>query len=130
MITTGKTSFLYMLLIKRLLCGKPTFFQTMGGTVYYVSDVVQRIDEPDVEARIIDPLQDASDVVALVDADGKSDMHTPHCILLYARNIRVILTSFPRGPESKRWLKQSNVPEGLRVRMMDIWSEAELFIAA
>lgn len=129
-MTTGKTSFLYMLLTKQLLRGRPTFFQTMGGSVYYISDAVHKIHEPESEIRIKDQLQDPFDTVALVDADGKAGIHTPRNVLLCSGNIRVIVTSSPRDPESRKWLKQSGVPEASRARMMDIWSETELVITA
>ena len=129
-MTTGKTSFLYMLLIKRILHGQPTFFQTLGGSVYYISDMVQKIDDPEREVTIEDKNQDPSDIVALVDADCKTGIHTPRTILLCSRNIRVILASSPRDSESRKWLKQLGVPEPSRARIMDIWSEAELVITA
>lgn len=130
MICTGKTSFLYVLLIKRLLRGQPTFFQTLGGNVYYVSAAVEKIEDPDREVTKHDELQDPSDVVALVDADGRKEIHTPRGVLTCTHNIRVIVASSPRDPDSRRWLKQLNVPEASSARMMDIWSEAELVITA
>ena len=130
MICTGKTSFLYVLLIKRLLRGQPTFFQTLGGNVYYVSTTVEKIEDPEREVTIRDDLQDPSDIVALVDADGREEIHTPRPVLTCTHNIRVILASSPRDPRSRKWLKQLNVPEPSRARMMDIWSEAELVITA
>jgi hypothetical protein len=130
MIFTGKTSFLYMLLIKRLLGRQPTFFQTSGGSVYYVADVVSRVEDPKKELTFHDDLQDPFDTVALVDADGSEDQNAPCPVLLCSPNIRIIMASSPRGATSKNWLKQLNVPDPLQMRMMDIWSEAELVITA
>jgi hypothetical protein len=130
MICTGKTSFLYVLLIKRLLRGQPTFFQTLEGNLFYVSTAVTKIKDPERELTIRDQLQDPSDVVALVDADGREEITWPCGVLMCARNIRVILASFPRDRRSRKWLKQLDVPEASYARMMDIWSESELFITA
>jgi hypothetical protein len=130
MICTGKTSFLYVLLIKRLLRGQPTFFQTLGGDVYYVSTTVKKIKNPEGEVTIHDQFQHLPDIVALVDADGRKEITWPCRVLTCARNIRVILASFPRDRRSRKWLKQLDVPEASNARMMDIWSESELFITA
>jgi hypothetical protein len=119
-----------VLLIKRLLHGQPTYFQTLGGSVYYISTKVLHVVKPDAEIRIVDDLLDPVDVVALVDADGRLGVHTPCNILLSSPNIRIIVASSPRERESQKWLKQLNVPDGQRARMIDIWSEAELFITA
>ena len=84
-----------MLLIKRLLHGQPTFFQTHGGLVYYISAEVLQVVESNADARIINKLQDPSDVIALVDADDLFGVHSPCDILLSSQNIRVVVTSSP-----------------------------------
>jgi hypothetical protein len=128
MITTGKTSFLYLVLITRLLHAKPTFFQTIGGSVYYISaQGVLKIPDPDADVRITGIGSD-DDVVALVDADGQGAFIAPRNVLISSGGIRIILASSPREPRDRKWLKQLNVPEHVRVRMMDIWSEKELVI--
>jgi hypothetical protein len=60
MTTPGTTSFLYILLIKRLLRGQPTFFQTMRGNVFYVSHTVGKIPDPTADVQFEDELQDPS----------------------------------------------------------------------
>jgi hypothetical protein len=113
-------------LICRLLDAKPTIFQSFGGSVYYISaQGVDKISDPDGDVTLA---QGLLDVVALVDADGHKAVITPRNVLMTSDNIRIILTSSPRKPEDRKWLKQLNVPEHLWVRMMDIWSEKELII--
>jgi hypothetical protein len=84
------------------------------------------IRNPDGEVKI-ETDEDITNAVALVDADDQADDIRPRNILLI-NDIRVILASSPRGLKDRKWLKQLNVPEQLRVRMMDIWSEKELII--
>jgi hypothetical protein len=127
-ITTGKTSFLYLVLIIWLLHAKRTFFQTMGGSVYYISaQGVLKIPDPDGDAPI-NGIGPEDDVVALVDADGQGSVVSPRNVLFCSRGIRIILASPPRESRDRKWLKQSNVAEHVRVRTMDIWSEEELII--
>jgi hypothetical protein len=105
MVTPGKTSFLYVLLIKQLLRGQPTFFQTIGGNVFYTSHFMQKILDLTAEVNIED-LQDPSDVVALDDADGKQSIHRPRPLLMHS------LTTFASShyPKSRKRLKQLEVP--------------------
>jgi hypothetical protein len=83
MVTPGKTSFLYVLLIKWLLHSQPTFFQTIWGNVFCASHFVWKILDLTAEVNIKD-LQDPSDVVALVDADGEQSIHRPHPLLMHS----------------------------------------------
>jgi hypothetical protein len=86
------------------------------------------ISDPERERIIPDELRLGQEVVALVDADGKGAESTPRHVLLCDQKIRVILASSPRGPEERKWLKQSNTAESQRLRMLDVWSDAELVI--
>jgi hypothetical protein len=100
----------------------------MAGSVYYISaQGVLEIPDPHKGVSIKE-VQSMEDVVALVDADGEGAPIWPRYVLMCSRSIRIIMASSLREPSDRKWLKQLNVPEHRRVRLMDIWSEEELTI--
>jgi hypothetical protein len=90
----GKTSYLYVLLIDRLLRGRNTIFQSTEGTVYEISNT----------ARIVSmlPTLAGKDVLALVDADGPQ--WAPTRQVCHSR-VRIVVVSSPNDEKSRGWMK-------------------------
>src|SRR5687768_3556229 len=68
------------------------------------------------------------DVLALVDADGKS-CTTPDQRILDTPNLRVFLTSSPRSREDRKWLTQS-VQDSVAAFITEPWSRDELLVTS
>jgi hypothetical protein len=94
-------------------------FQDKGGGVSLISDeVLQK------EGSVVVP---GDDVLALVDADGKSC--TPKQFLLDTANLRVLLISSPRSRDDRKWLTQ-DVRETQAVFVAKPWSREEFLITS
>lgn len=71
-------------------------FQDHNGRVYTIADEVRRQRDKVVVT--------GCDVLALVDGDGAKC--EPHMIIRDAVNLRILLTSSPRGNRDRHWLTQ------------------------
>ena len=116
----GKTTYLYLRLIDRLLDAKPTYFQTEMGDVFFVDkDGVRHVrDYPNHPPKEI--------VVALVDADKL--VSEPDGLLTSSSAIRIIVTSSPKNTKDRKWLSQLPIGVG-EIYLMDVWSSRDLFVA-
>jgi hypothetical protein len=97
----GKTSYLFVLLINRLLRGERTIFQSASGSVYEISDIVQELP------RLKKPISEDDDVVALVDADSNQPYPT---FEVRESGARIVATSSPKTKQSRMWM--NHLPEG------------------
>lgn len=93
----GKTSYLYVLLIDRLLKGQKTIFQSTDGIVYEISNTVQELPP------FMLPTLAGKDVLALIDADGPQWAPTQQVCFSH---VRIVVVSSPNDEQSRRWMKQ------------------------
>ena len=92
----------------------------MKGYVYFINDRVQRFEGGTVEFP-------GDDVLTLVDAGG--DIGIPNPDLLDAVNLRVLVTSFSRDREDRRWLTQF-VQDSKATFVMKLWSWKEFLLTS
>ncbi|KIM44988.1 hypothetical protein M413DRAFT_25378 [Hebeloma cylindrosporum] len=94
----GKTSYLYVLLIDRLLRGKDTIFQSINGRIYEISNT--GVLELPLSTL---PTLSGNELLVLVDGDGNqaAPMHEVH-----APRARIIVASSNKDKTSRRWMKQ------------------------
>ena len=118
MFSLGKTIFLFYLLILQLLEGRKTYFQTRGGTVYFIDDMGVR--------ELSDIVNSNEATVALVDAD--SEITTPHEWLSDCIRTQTILTSSPKPDSKFTWMKHSDNATR-KIYVMDLWTSQELLAA-
>ncbi|KAF8523379.1 hypothetical protein BU17DRAFT_86122 [Hysterangium stoloniferum] len=90
----GKTSYLFLLLIHRLLRGERTIFQSASGAVYEISNIVQELSRSEVLNH--------NDIVALVDADQKYPAPTSQ---VQQSGARIVVTSSPKDKKARSWMK-------------------------
>ncbi|KAF8518686.1 hypothetical protein BU17DRAFT_90757 [Hysterangium stoloniferum] len=90
----GKTSYLFLLLIHRLLRGECTIFQSASGIVYQISNIVQNLSQSVVLNRY--------DVVALVDADQN---HPSPTFEVQQSGARIVVISSPKDKKARSWMK-------------------------
>ena len=113
--TQGKTTYIYLRMIWSMINGEPFLYQSLGGTVYHVSDIVTTITSlPSGPA----------DIVAYVDANEKK--FEPQ---MFIRRpwIKIIAASSPSGTDQP-WLKQmGNIGFPLTFATA-LWTDTELFI--
>ncbi|KAF8510508.1 hypothetical protein BU17DRAFT_70030 [Hysterangium stoloniferum] len=96
--SSGKTSYLFLLLIHRLLRGERTIFQSASGVVYEISNIVQELSRSEVLNH--------NDAVALVDADQN---HPSPTFEVQQSGARIVVTS-PKDKKARSWMK--HLPDG------------------
>lgn len=103
-------------MIEYMVSGRAFLYQTVGGVVYHVSEIITVIESwsPDTD----EPM------VAFVDADNESG--APNQFL---RNqfVKIIAASSPGGTD-KSWLKQGDTGAFVTNFGADLWSPSELFL--
>ena len=112
---------LYSILILCIVLAQPIVFQDVSGDVFIIGDTVL----PALVARRV--LDDADDVLALVDADDK--VYHPNEYLFLHDEHRILLTSSPKKREDRRWLIQ-RVKDKRAMFIMEPWSREELVVAS
>ena len=111
----GKTSYLYIRIIKSLIAGRPLLYQSNERVVYHVSENGVEV----IESRWLP----SEPYVAFVDADeGLSEPH----YFLRNPSVQIILTSSPRGA-NQNWSKQGNYVKFTKLATK-LWSHKELFL--
>ena len=91
----------------------------MDGDVYTISHEVKRqIDKVEVKG---------DDILALVDADGESC--EPKLIISEVVGLRILLTTFPKSRQKRRWLVQ-NVHDEDALYIVGPWHWHEIAIAS
>ncbi|TDL29337.1 hypothetical protein BD410DRAFT_779724 [Rickenella mellea] len=116
----GKTIYLYLRLIDRLLAGKQTYFQALDGNIYFLSDTVTSVKGHG------DIFHEGGNIEALV--DGDLDVSQPRPLFSSFSEIRIILTSPPREYKERSWLNQLGPGVG-STYIMNLWSPQEFFVA-
>ena len=94
-------------------------FQDVEGAVFSINDTVRHL-KPNMSVP-------GDDVLTLIDADGES--RKPARGLFNTGNIRVLLTSSPRGREDRKWLTQ-RVGDTHAVYVMKPWSWEEILVTS
>ena len=110
---------LYYILILCILRAQPIVFQDVKGVVFSINDTVRHL-RPNMSVP-------GDDVLTLIDADGESCK--PARCLFNAGNIRVLLTSPPRGRKDRKWLTQM-VRDTDAVYVMKPWSWKEMLVTS
>ena len=107
---------LYYILLLCIIRSQPILFQDMGGQVSYINKEV--MDK--FSARMIP----GEDILALVDADQVGEPH----MRLFRDNIRVLLLSWPRPRQDRKWLTQCIEDENA-LFLVKPWSRKEFLVA-
>jgi hypothetical protein len=120
--STGKTYFLYYVLIERLLQGETTLFQSKKGDLVVIEDnkPVWRVGGNDDLSRL-----PGDDVWALVDGDPTGSQ--PHMELQvdWLTNVRIVMASSPKIQSHQNWLKQVLG----KLYYMKTWARDDMFVA-
>jgi hypothetical protein len=111
---------LYSILILCIIRTKPIVFQDVAGKVFIIDDSVRTPAVPGDG--------DVSDVLTLVDADGR-EISEPNQYILNGYKHRILLTSSPRTSKDRWWLKQI-VDDEDAVFVMEPWSRKEFVVAS
>ena len=96
-------------------------FQDIDGNAFIIDDTVRPLMEgPEVSDGV-------TDILALVDADGKSC--EPNKDLYKVRNLRILLASSPRTNDKRRWLTH-RVGDLHATFIMKPWSREEFVVTS
>jgi hypothetical protein len=100
-VVTGKTIYLHLLLVRLLLEGTPVLYQAKNGTVIYLGETVERLEEDDdFPEHLMKPHQ------VLIDFDGNSTITEPSSVVEEGTECRIIVASSPTSSVDKKWAKQ------------------------
>ena len=115
--TQGKTTYFYLRMVVAMINGSPFLYQTLGGTVYHVSDTITTITSWPSGSG-------SGKIVAYVDADEKK--FEPQSFIRH-RSVKIIAASSPKGT-NQPWMKQmGNV--GFPITFASaLWTDSELFV--
>ncbi|KAF8522760.1 hypothetical protein BU17DRAFT_86669 [Hysterangium stoloniferum] len=114
----GKTSYLFLLLMHRILRGERTIFQNASGAVYEISNIVQELSRSNVLNH--------NDVVALVDADQN---HPAPTFEVQQSGARIVVTSSPKDKKVRSWMKHLPGGNVAIAYMMDPFTFREYLLA-
>jgi len=109
--TQGKTSYIHLRMVLSMISGESFLYQSLGGTVYHVSDTI----------TMITSWSGSADIVAYVDADEKK--FAPQMFIRHPR-VKIVAASSPRGTHQP-WLKQMGFPLTFATAL---WTDRELFV--
>ena len=111
---------MYYTLVICLIQAQSIIFQDTTGAVYTINDKVHK--------QMGDTVGLPGDqVLVLIDGDGRHCQPDPR--ILPARNVRILLTSFPRGRSSRRWLVQ-DIKDSYASYVVGPWQWDELAITS
>ena len=114
--TQGQTAYIHLRIIGSMIDGKPFLYQSLGGTVYHVSDIVTTITSLP---------SGSEEIVAYVDADEKK--FEPQMFLRHER-VKIIAASSPSGTHQP-WLTQMGNTGFPLTFATALWTDRELFVA-
>lgn len=110
---TGKTSYLYLHLVKCMIAGTPCLFQTFDGPVYHVSEFITEVRHWSGEP-----------IIAICNANG--DTSQPPQFILQNEKIQMIAASSPDA-ECARWLGKMST-WSVKKFFTKLWSPQELVL--
>ena len=111
--TQGKTSYVHLRMVVSMISGESFLYQSLGGTVYHVSDTV----------TMITSWSGSADIVAYVDADEEFE---PQMFIRHPR-VKIVAASSPRGTH-QLWLKQMRNVRFPLTFATALWTDSELFV--
>ena len=112
----GKTTYLYLKVIKSLIAGRPFLYQTKEGSVYHVTQNA---------VVAIESWSSQTHIVAFVDGD-EGDYKPPK--FLFGPFVQIIVASPPKGAD-RPWVKQASPSTTIITKFAtSLWSPCEVFL--
>ncbi|EDR10192.1 uncharacterized protein LACBIDRAFT_293779 [Laccaria bicolor S238N-H82] len=116
---TGKTAYLYYILIQSMLAGTRCLFQTVETEAH---DTIYLIDS---SVEVVNFWPDDEYIIAFFDADGPSSR--PAHFLLNHHFVKIIATCSPNNAYQE-WIEKPISPNWVSRRITTLWSPQELFL--
>ncbi|EDR09963.1 uncharacterized protein LACBIDRAFT_318345 [Laccaria bicolor S238N-H82] len=116
---TGKTAYLYYILIQSMLAGTRCLFQTVETEAH---DTIYLIDS---SVEVVNFWPDDEYIIAFFDADGPSSR--PAHFLLNHHFVKIIATCSPNNA-FQEWIEKPISPNWVSRRITTLWSPQELFL--